>query len=92
MAFRATLTGGPDGVFRGDGVHTDTIVTAGATYSSFLASEINDDGTVGIASQVERAQQVEVGRGAAGAANRSPGFALAPLGVDADQRIARGSI
>jgi hypothetical protein len=51
-----------------------------------------DDRAIGIAPQIERAQKIEVRGGTAGAAYRGPGFALAPLGIDADQGVARGSL
>jgi hypothetical protein len=46
VVFRASLSTGGEGVFRGDGVTTTTIATSGDTYSTFAASTMNDAGTV----------------------------------------------
>jgi hypothetical protein len=46
MSFRATLNGGLEGIFLGDGQTTTTIATSDATYGSFLGGATNDKGMV----------------------------------------------
>jgi hypothetical protein len=66
VAFRATLRDGTNGVFTGNGGPTTTIVTSGSAYSSFLGSEINDEGTVGIiANLTAGGQAIVIAKGGA---------------------------
>jgi hypothetical protein len=45
VVFRAALSTGGEGIFRGDGTETTTIATTGGTYRAFSASTMNDAGT-----------------------------------------------
>jgi hypothetical protein len=43
---------GPEGVFKGNGLVTETLVTAGGAYRDFFGAEINDPGTVAISADL----------------------------------------